>query len=156
MDNVKLKLIENNELKAAYCMQIKGFLPTFIKYRDRINPVFTPYKKFKSNFNKENTAMFWILYNGVRVGHITLYFKEDFIHISNLFVLSEYQNKGIAQSALKLAEDMFCDYKRWHLFTIKQEKRNIHLYEKSGYKFTGEERKINSRMTLVEYEKEKL
>ena len=49
---------------------------------------------------------------------------------------------------------MLCDFRQWHLFTIKQEKRNIHLYEKFGYTATDYERKINKRMTIVEYEKE--
>lgn len=75
------------------------------------------------------------------------------IHISDLFVLKKYQNNGIAQYVINSVHSKYSDYKYWHLFTIKQEKANCHLYEKLGYTQTGFERKINKRMTLVEYER---
>lgn len=37
--------------------------------------------------------------------------------------------------------------------TILQEQRNCHLYEKVGYKQTGETKVINDRLTLIFYKK---
>ena len=72
--------------------------------------------------------------------------------ISPLFVLPEYRNQGIAQQAIKLAEELYGD-KDWMLGTILQEKRNCHLYEKAGYRPTGDTKEINSKMTLIFYKK---
>ena len=74
--------------------------------------------------------------------------------ISALAVMPEYQNRGIAQSALKEIEKIHNDCKYWILDTILQEKGNCHLYEKLGYTRIGEPKKINDRLTLVDYKKE--
>lgn len=73
-----------------------------------------------------------------------------------IFVLKEFQNKGIAQQAIKIAENLFPNNKRWCLDTIKEEKNNCHLYEKFGYKPTVKEKKINKRMTIIDYEKRRM
>ena len=41
----------------------------------------------------------------------------------------------------------------WMLDTILEERGNCHLYEKMGYKRTGEYKKISDIQTLVYYEK---
>lgn len=148
----ELKEIKENELKQAFFMMKKGFLPTFIQYRDKINPIFQSYQKFRKKCHK--SKMYWIISDGERIGEISLIMKDSQIHISDFFILSEYQNKGIGQEVLKIAEDMHHP-DVWHLFTIKEEKRNIHLYEKFGCTPTGVSYRINKRMTLLEYKKER-
>ena len=41
----------------------------------------------------------------------------------------------------------------WELETIFEEKGNCYLYEKMGYKLTGETKIVNDKLTLVHYEK---
>lgn len=41
----------------------------------------------------------------------------------------------------------------WELDTILKEKGNCFLYEKMGYRATGEMKRVNEKMTLVYYEK---
>jgi hypothetical protein len=60
---------------------------------------------------------------------------------------------GYAQEAISLAEGLHSGAKSWVLDTIKQEARLCHLYEKMGYSLTGEEKRVNDRMTLVTYRK---
>lgn len=153
---VELVLIRKSELKKAFKMHRKGFMPTFLKYHDRINPIFTPYKKFLSYHNSSSLHMYWIMYNGKAVGEIFIGIKEDYNKLVRIFVLKEFQNKGIAQQAIKIAENLFPNNKRWCLDTIKEEKNNCHLYEKLGYKPTGKEKKINKRMTIIDYEKRRM
>ena len=73
--------------------------------------------------------------------------------LARIFVLKKYRDKGIAQQAILLSESFYPDCRRWCLDTIKQEKRNCHLYEKLGYIPTGVQKKINNRMTIIDYEK---
>lgn len=70
-----------------------------------------------------------------------------------MFILSEYQGKGIAQKAITLVEEMFPKAISWELATILEEKRNCYLYEKMGYKKTGVKKKLNENATLIFYKK---
>ena len=72
--------------------------------------------------------------------------------ISPLFVLPEFQGRGIAQEAIRLCEEIHGS-KNWELDTILQEPKNCYLYEKMGYRQTGKTEVINERLTLVFYEK---
>lgn len=152
---VELAEIKKSELKTAFKMQFKGFLPTFLKYRDwGYNPVFDKYSKLEMCFNSKNLFMFFIKSGGLAVGQIWIIKENDVIRLSRLFVLKKFQNQGIATQAVLQAENLFDSPKRWRLDTIKQEKNNCCLYEKLGYKQLGPEKKINKKMTIIEYEKE--
>lgn len=150
---MELVKVKSNERVKAFLMIKAGYMPTFLRYRDKISPVLMTYGKFLKKYRTGD--MYWIEENGKKIGEICFVLKDDKVHISDFFILNKHQNKGFGQNALELAEDMLCDFRRWHLFTIKQEKRNIHLYEKFGYNATNYEKKINKRMTIVEYEKER-
>ena len=69
-----------------------------------------------------------------------------------IFILPEFQGKGIAQETIRLCEEMHGNG-NWELDTILQESKNCHLYEKMGYRQTGKTEAINERLTLVFYEK---
>jgi GNAT superfamily N-acetyltransferase len=70
-----------------------------------------------------------------------------------MFILPEYQGKGIAQKTLTLVESMFPQAISWELATISEEKRNCYLYEKMGYEKTGVTKKLNENATLTYYKK---
>ena len=72
--------------------------------------------------------------------------------ISPIFILPQFQGKGIAQKAIRLCEEMHGN-ENWELDTILQESKNCHLYEKMGYRQTGKTKVINERLTLTFYEK---
>lgn len=70
--------------------------------------------------------------------------------ISPLLILPEYENNGLAQMALLEIEHKFYNVKEWHVDTIKQENKLLHLYIKSGYKVTDQaEVHIKEAMELV-------
>lgn len=150
---VKLSSIKPSELKSAYRMHRKGFMPTFLKYFDRINPIFESVKRFNAFYNQPDLYMFWIILDSKAVGEIWIAVTNDTAKLARLFVLKEFQNRGVAQQAIRVAENLFPSNKRWWLNTIKEEKNNCHLYEKMGYIPIGNEKKINKRMTIIEYEK---
>ncbi len=73
--------------------------------------------------------------------------------ISPIFIRPEYRNKGYAQKAIQLAEEIHGS-SDWELDTILQEKGNCYLYEKMGYHQTGKTEMINDKLTLVFYKKD--
>lgn len=151
---IELVEIKKSELLKAYRFHFIGFKHTFMKYRDKTNPVFMPFDKLKKYYNNQDMFMYWIIDNEEKVGQIWIASNNEIVKLARLFVLKKYQNKGIAQNTIKLAEKIYSDRQYWRLDTIKEEKNNCHLYEKHGYKATGEEHIVNNRMTIINYEKE--
>lgn len=151
---VELKEIKRNEIIAALIFHRIGFLPTFVKYKDRTNPVFRTFFDFIKYYKSSSLTMFWIIFDSKKVGQIWIKTSDDCVLLARIFVLKKWQNKGIAQQAILQTEKIFAEYKLWKLDTIMQEKKNCHLYEKLGYKQTGHRQRINNKMTVIDYEKE--
>ena len=78
---------------------------------------------------------------------------ENINWISPIFIIPEYQNKGIASKVIEKLFELYPNTIEWRLDTIKQEDGNCHLYEKCGFIRVGEETVINEKMTLVDYVK---
>ena len=78
----------------------------------------------------------------------------DLLRVSApLFVLPEFQNRGIGQAVMQAIFDQYSQADVWRLSTIKQEKRNCHLYENCGFRISRPDEVVNERMTIVFYEK---
>ena len=74
--------------------------------------------------------------------------------LSTIFVIPEFQNKGIGQKAILFIEQEFPDAKKWTLDTPSAATRNHYLYEKMGYTKVNEmliDKKTN--LFLYFYEK---
>ena len=94
--------------------------------------------------------------DGTTVGAIRVIDKQEVgkaKRISPIFVMPEYRDRGLAQKALQLVEEIHGSLD-WELDTILQEKGNCHLYEKLGYRQTGKTEVVNDKMTLVFYRKD--
>ena len=133
------------------------FAPHLERYQDfDTNPALASLEKVKWRIQNEN--FYKILYGDIWVGSINIIKLDEVgnykLHIIN--ILPEYQRKGIGQTAIKKAEDIFSDAKTWFLETIEDMPDNRHVYEKVGYKFTGKTEIINDKLTLVFYEKKTL
>lgn len=152
---IELREIKRRELILALIQHRIGFMPIFLKYRDKINPVFRNYFDFIKYYKSPKLTMLWIVFDSKKVGQIWIKTSDDYASVARIFVLKKWQNRGIAQQAIIQSERIFYSYSLWNLETIMQEKKNCHLYEKMGYEQTGQEKKVNNRMTLIYYEKRK-
>lgn len=149
-----IKQIKNTELIKAFSMQKKCFKPIYEKYYDETSPYKESFAKFVSRTTKSSFQMYWIIENSTKVGQIWIATKNDTAKLARLFVLPKYQNKGYAAKAIIDIEKLYSYYNHWQLDTIKEEKKNVHLYQKLGYKPNGKEKVINDKMTIIEFEKE--
>ena len=138
-------------------MQRAAFQPLLEKYQDfDLNPACEPIEKVLMRLRQPFTYYYLLRLDGQDAGAIRVVDKQEpgkRKRISPLFVLPEYQGRGIAQQAISAAEALHGAH-FWELDTIAQEAGNCHLYEKMGYRLTGENTPVNDRMTLVQYEKE--
>ena len=177
-EEVELILATADDAELIHNMKYKAFLPLYEKYHDdETTPVKEKMDRLNYQLTHSNSQYYLIKLGEENVGAIRVARKirknrdsencdnnvnheqsepeyvQDIIFISPLFVIPEYQNRGIAQAAIKKVFDLYPDAVTWRLDTIKQEKGNCHLYEKCGFVRTGGEHIVNENMTLVDYEK---
>jgi GNAT superfamily N-acetyltransferase len=147
--------VELKDAETIHVMQAKSFKPLLEKYQDfETSPANEPVEKIVTRINQPFTDYYVIENDGVTVGAIRIVKMGDQRYrVSPIFILPEHQGKGIAQKLFEIIEKEYCDAKVWELDTLLQEKGNCYLYEKLGYKQTGKMEPINSKMTLVFYEK---
>ncbi len=139
----------------VFRIQQAAYKPLFEKYQDtETNPFMETKEDILMKYTKTGTQGYIFVEDDIVVGAVRIIMHNEFCKVSALAVLPECQNRGIAQSALKEIEKIHRDCKYWILDTLLQEKGNCHLYEKLGYVRIGEPKKVNDRLTLVDYKKE--
>lgn len=153
-----MEIVEFREkdIDTVFEIQQAAYKPLYEKYHDdKSNPYMESKETVLQKYMRKGTTGYLFIKNGVPVGavRINLNPESQSGRVSALGVLPQYQGQGIAQKALLKIEEMHSDIKRWFLDTILQEAGNCHLYEKIGYKRTGEIEVINEKMSLVYYEK---
>lgn len=144
-----------SDAETIWNMQKRAFAELLEKYRDYdTSPAAEPLSKTQNRLNQPFTYFYLICADGVVVGAIRVVDKKDGKRktLSPLFILPEYRNRGYATSAVKEAEKIHGET-GWQLDTVLQETATCRLYEKLGYKQTGEQKSVNERLTLVFYEK---
>lgn len=153
--NIELVRASMEDAETIWRMQRVAFAELLERYQDfDTNPGSEPLEKVQWRFTFPATYFYFIRVDGANAGAIRIidHHDESPKKISPLFVMPEYRGKGVAQAAIRAAEAIHGS-ENWQLGTIQQEKGNCHLYEKMGYRQTGETKVINDRMTLVFYEK---
>ena len=155
--NMQLVRVDIDEANDLWEMQVKAFLDLYEKYRDtETSPATESVDKILMRLNQAFTYYYYIKVDNTKVGAIRVVDKLEegkAKRISPIFIMPEYRNKGFAQKAIRLAEEIH-GFSNWELDTILQEKGNCHLYEKMGYYQTGKTEKINENLTLVSYKKD--
>ncbi len=154
---MKLVRIGIEEAEKLWEMQVAAFQELYEKYQDtETSPAAEKIDKIQMRLNQSFTYYYFIEVEGNTVGAIRIVDEKEegkAKRISPVFVMPEYRNKGYAQKAMQLAEEIHGS-SNWELDTILQEKGNCHLYEKMGYYRTGKTEVINDKLTLLFYKKD--
>lgn len=155
--DVKLVRVNMSEVEKLWEMQVRAFQDLYEKYQDtETSPATESIDRIRMKLKQPFTYYYFIEADNIAVGAIRVVDKreeETAKRISPIFIMSEYRNKGLAQAAIKMAEQIH-GRSNWELDTILEENGNCHLYEKMGYHRTGKARVINEKMTLVFYKKD--
>lgn len=156
MRRIKLKEVTEEEIPELHEMQVKSFMPLYEKYRDEGSPAIESLERVERRFAAEGRTYYFIMKDGARVGAINIGSKDpnekNVAYISPIFILPEFQNRGIGYVAIQKAFELLPEVTTWKLDTILQEPANCHLYEKCGFVRVGEETVINDKMTIIDYE----
>lgn len=153
---VTLSRANMDDVEELHAMQVRAFKELLEKYQDfDTNPGNESVEKVGARLQQDFTFFYYICIGQQKVGAVRVVDQKESgknKRISPIFILPEFQGKGIAQEAIRLCEEMHGS-DNWELDTILQESRNCYLYEKMGYRRTGRTEVINERLTLVFYEK---
>ena len=149
---MKLIKIGIDDAEKLWKMQIEAFYDLYEKYQDAAtSPATEKIDKIIMRLNQSFTYYYFIEANGRIVGAVRVVDQQEegtAKRISPIFIMKEYRNKGYAQKAIQLVEEIHGS-SNWELNTILQEKGNCYLYEKMGYHQTGKTETINNKLTLV-------
>lgn len=115
-----------------------------------IPPLHQSLDKIKAEFADQRFLKFCS--DGRIVGSVRAYVKEGTCFIGKLIVHPECQNQGIGTKLLQEIENTFSHVTRYELFTGHKSQKNLHLYEKNGYKIFRRQ-KLTDDLTLVFMEK---
>ncbi|MBQ0098001.1 MAG: GNAT family N-acetyltransferase [Oscillospiraceae bacterium] len=155
--SVELVRIGLDEAENLWKMQVEAFTELYNKYKDTdTSPATEKLEKMITRLKQPFTYYYYIQDNGINVGAIRIVDEKDNTkskRISPIFIMPQHRNKGYAQIAIRMVENLHGD-SNWELDTILQEKGNCYLYEKLGYHQTGKTHIINDKLTLVFYIKE--
>lgn len=154
---IQLIRISAQDAEKLWKMQVAAFQDLYAKYKDtETSPATEPLEKVVMRLEQADTYYYYIKVEDVIVGAVRVVDTKEAYkskRISPIFIMKEFRGRGYAQQAIQLAEEIHGS-SNWELDTILQEEGNCHLYEKLGYRQTGEVKVVNERMTLVFYHKE--
>lgn len=152
---VELVLATEKDAELLHQMKYEAFFPLYeIYHDDETSPVKEPMEKVIRCIQMDNSDYYLIKFQNEFVGGIRIVEKQEGVFsISPMFILPEYQNRGIGYAAIQKVLALNPKAITWRLSTILQEKRDCHFYEKCGFYRSGWKKEINELMDVVGYEK---
>ena len=153
---IELQKLSVSDAQKWLELQIEAYMPLFEKYQDHeTSPACETLDRIVERMGLSFLEHFFILKDDEIVGGVRTAWWPDTTRyrLGGIFILPQFQDFGIGQIAMNLVESCYPDATSWELDTLLQEKRNLHFYEKLGYRREGEEHVVNDRLTLVFYKK---
>lgn len=142
------------DCQEIYDLQVISFKSLLDKYQDMdSNPGAEKVEYIMEQFQKPFIDFYLICLDEKHIGAMMIAHFEKTGIMNRICILPEYQEKGYAQEAMRIAESFYPDVEKWKLETILQEKKLCHLYEKMGYQRTDENLHIKEGMDIISYEK---
>ncbi len=136
-------------------IQKKSFHEALELYKDYdTNPMFEKIEKI--SYKIQNHDYFKIIADGIIIGGINIYKKNDFhYYINRIFIHPDFENLGIGKKAMEFIEKEpdFQDAHIWTLETPHKSFKNHYFYEKLGYIRTGQVEEINENLKLIHFKK---
>ena len=155
MSIILVKATES-DMKEIWEMQVEAFKNLLEKYQDYdMSPATESYENVLNKYKQSCTSYYFIIRNNEKVGVVRVIDKNDGSRkrISPIWIMPAFRNQGLTQLAMKEVENIYGSH-HWQLDTILQEQGNIYLYEKLGYKRTGEIENIKDGMDIVYFHKD--
>lgn len=112
--------------KAAYWKQGE------IYQNFRIRPLIQTLDSLKDDLKSKHFLV--AIIDGQLVGSVRFWEKDGIVEVERIAIQPEFQNQGIGSKLLEEVEKHCEDARSFQLFTGIKSIRNIHVYEKLGYR----------------------
>lgn len=134
--NFHFRLVTKKDLPELQAMYRDAFLPMYKKYHDdETDPYLESLDSLNKKWQQPSSNFYFFEKEEQRLGmiRVTTSNTGTDARISPLLILPKYQGHGYAQLMLEQIEQLYPTVHRWHLDTIAEEPKLIHLYQKMGY-----------------------
>ncbi len=140
-----------NDAAQILLLQKEAFQSEAKAYNDfEIPPLTETIEELKQLF--KNHIFLKATVDGKIVGSVRASLNNGTCHIGRLVVDPKFQNQGIGKKLLSEVERKCASCKRFELFTGIKSAKNIHLYEKEGYRAFKTEA-VSGKLSLICFEK---
>jgi len=115
-----------------------------------IPPLLQTIEEIRSEFNHQTFLK--VAVENTIIGSVRCYLKKGTCYSGKLIVHPDCQNCGIGTRLLDAAEKQFPDAERFELFTGCKSVKNLHIYQKCGYR-RFRSQAVSDKLTLLFLEK---
>ena len=133
-DDINFEPATDRDLDSILLLQKMAFHGQALIYNDfNLPPLTQTIDDLRKEFRTK--SIYKVARDGKIIASIRCYIKDDVLYIEKLIVDPDFQNRGIGTSIMREVETRYSHIvNRYALFTGDKSARNIHLYEKLGYK----------------------
>ena len=154
--SIALVRATESDMKEIWKIQVEAFKDLLEKYNDYdMSPATESYENVLNKYKQPWTSYYFIIRNNEKVGAVRVIDKKDGSRkrIAPIWIMPLHRNQGLAQLAIKELEKLYGS-NHWELDTILQEKGNIYLYEKLGYRRIDKIDHIKDGLDIVFFQKD--
>lgn len=161
---ISLRLTTIDDVEILTNIQQKAFLSLYEKYHDKGSPYLRGKEDILRRLNNPTFLYLTILYDDIIVGGILYRLKGStpFIkllafgkyYLARVYILPEYQNKGIATKAILQSEKYLKNPRKLYVDFPEDLDKNRKCYTKCGYTDTGRRLEVEPGLTLACFEKQ--
>lgn len=145
-----------NDVYKVISVQTQCFIEFLDRYHDdTINPTNESAASIRRYIEDLNSTIYFIKNNDTEIGIIKLKKEQETVYkIDDFGILPEFRDQHLGTNVMTELQKQYAFVHTWQLSTILEEERNIHFYEKLGFKRVLEAApiKINDQMTIVDYQ----
>jgi ribosomal protein S18 acetylase RimI-like enzyme len=149
---IKIEAAREQDLDQILQLQKKAFHGQALIYEDfNLPPLLQTIEDLKKEFRLK--AIYKVEQDGKIIASIRCYIKDHILYLEKLIVDPDFQNRGIGTKIMTEIEQRYSSaVYRYALFTGHKSEKNLHIYNKLGYKEIRQET-IRDDLKLIYLEK---
>ncbi len=137
--NIQIERAEVEDAPAILALQKLAYQSEAAIYNNyAIAPLTQTLKELEADFEKQ--VVLKAVVDGRIIGSVRGYLENGACFIGRVIVQPEFQNRGIGSLLMAQIEGCFSQAKAYELFTGEKSERNLHFYQKLGYRMAHVER----------------
>ncbi len=131
---MKIEAAIEQDLDQILQLQKKAFYGQALIYNDfKLPPLLQTIEDLREEFKEK--AIYKIEQDGNIIASIRCFIKNNTLYLEKLIVDPDFQNRGIGTKMLTEIEKKYASsVNRFALFTGHKSEKNLHIYNKAGYK----------------------